>query len=132
VLLIVAVLLLNYPANADWDSPRFWVTALCFAFALPGIFAATAKNRLSNWLGDLSYPLYLIHLLVMAIMLNTGFFRDLDSPITAATTYTASCFVAAAVARYLLEAPTAYALQAFRDCVKIGSNLALERLVRAR
>ena len=41
--------------------PWFHVAALCFAAALPGIFAATRDNRLSTFLGDLTYPLYLTH-----------------------------------------------------------------------
>ena len=40
-----------------------WYAAL--TLALPFIFHATGKLRASNWLGELSYPLYLSHLLVI-------------------------------------------------------------------
>jgi peptidoglycan/LPS O-acetylase OafA/YrhL len=48
-----------------------WLTHLmpvCFALALPGIFAATKDSRLFNLLGDLTYPLYLTHGLAIPIL----------------------------------------------------------------
>ena len=39
--------------------------AILFAIALPGIFQATKDSRFSNWLGDLTYPLYLTHTLCL-------------------------------------------------------------------
>jgi peptidoglycan/LPS O-acetylase OafA/YrhL len=41
---------------------------VCFALALPGIFAATKDSRLFNFLGDLTYPLYLTHSLAIAVL----------------------------------------------------------------
>jgi peptidoglycan/LPS O-acetylase OafA/YrhL len=45
-----------------------WAACLCFAAALPGLFAATKDNRAFNFLGDLTYPLYLTHLLLISAL----------------------------------------------------------------
>ncbi len=37
---------------------------ICFFFALPFIFQATKNNRADRWIGELSYPVYLIHYLI--------------------------------------------------------------------
>jgi peptidoglycan/LPS O-acetylase OafA/YrhL len=39
--------------------PMFYVSVVLFALALPGIFALTKENVLTNFLGDLTYPIYL-------------------------------------------------------------------------
>jgi peptidoglycan/LPS O-acetylase OafA/YrhL len=68
-LMIAAVWLVSrntsIPAG-DWLFVNDYAGAALFAVALPGIFEATKNNRLSNWLGDLTYPLYLTHHLTMA------------------------------------------------------------------
>jgi peptidoglycan/LPS O-acetylase OafA/YrhL len=48
-----------------FDSFRFWLAVLLFTLALPGLFEATKGVRWMNWLGDLSYPVYLVHSLVL-------------------------------------------------------------------
>jgi len=45
-----------------------WAATLCFAAALPGLFAATKDHRFLNYLGDLTYPLYLTHLLLISAL----------------------------------------------------------------
>ena len=52
------------PRGAPWDTPRFAIGMLCFAAALPWVFRFTSKKRLLNWLGNLSFPVYLVHTLV--------------------------------------------------------------------
>jgi peptidoglycan/LPS O-acetylase OafA/YrhL len=39
--------------------PVFYLSVILFALALPGIFALTKDNFLTNFLGDLTYPIYL-------------------------------------------------------------------------
>jgi peptidoglycan/LPS O-acetylase OafA/YrhL len=39
--------------------PTFYISVILFALALPGIFALTKNNPLANFLGDLTYPIYL-------------------------------------------------------------------------
>src|SRR5262245_29966159 len=46
---------------APWDGPRFWLTFLAFAVALPGLFKATRNSLIHAKLGDLSYALFLVH-----------------------------------------------------------------------
>jgi len=60
---------LLYDPYYRWDGRQFWIAILCFAVALPSVFAATRKNRLLNALGDLSYPIYLIHIVALGVML---------------------------------------------------------------
>jgi peptidoglycan/LPS O-acetylase OafA/YrhL len=50
----------------DWFRINDYAAAVLFSLALPGIFEATKNNRVSNWLGDLTYPLYLTHDMTMS------------------------------------------------------------------
>ncbi len=56
--------------------PDGWVTRIVFyaycAWALPLVFTLTRTNRVDRYLGELSYPVYLSHLLVISIALYTG------------------------------------------------------------
>ena len=52
----------------DWFPLNDYAAAVLLALALPGVFAATKNNRLSNWLGDLTYPLYLTHHMTMSAL----------------------------------------------------------------
>jgi peptidoglycan/LPS O-acetylase OafA/YrhL len=70
--LLVAVLVLSYYGDPVTDDGRIsYSAAVMFAVALPGIFAATKNNRIYNWLGDLTYPLYLFHGIVLAQLFAT-------------------------------------------------------------
>jgi peptidoglycan/LPS O-acetylase OafA/YrhL len=55
-----------------WDSAgistwSFHLAAACFALSLPGLFALTKDSRVLNFCGDLTYPLYLTHVMVMGV-----------------------------------------------------------------
>ena len=52
---------------ASFDTPRFWVSVLLFSVAVPGLFEATKNVRWMNALGDLSYPVYLVHTMVLIL-----------------------------------------------------------------
>ena len=67
-LLAAVPVLLIYPDYAYWDTWRFWLAYLCFAVALPSVFLASKDSRSLNALGELSYPVYLTHTLVIAAM----------------------------------------------------------------
>jgi peptidoglycan/LPS O-acetylase OafA/YrhL len=76
VLLAVAcVLSLMFPTYAGWDTPRFWLAVVCFGLALPGLFEGTKNNTLLNMLGDLSFPVYLVHLLIIHGLEQAGYFK---------------------------------------------------------
>jgi peptidoglycan/LPS O-acetylase OafA/YrhL len=68
------------PAD-DWFPINDYVAVVLFAIALPGIFEATKNNRLSNWLGDLTYPLYLTHHMTMAVFFGWTFTRVPGTPL---------------------------------------------------
>jgi peptidoglycan/LPS O-acetylase OafA/YrhL len=109
-MLVIAVLAMVLPIGeqfVDWDSIRFWVAISAFALSLPGVFAATKDHRLSNFLGDLSFGVYL---------LNTGLIRG-----------TASNAVLSAALQTNLPptASSAYALSA----VFVASTMGLAYLV---
>jgi peptidoglycan/LPS O-acetylase OafA/YrhL len=58
--------LLDPPISVD--RPSSYLSCLCFAAALPGIFAVTKDGRIFNFLGDLTYPLYLTHSMTVAAL----------------------------------------------------------------
>jgi peptidoglycan/LPS O-acetylase OafA/YrhL len=49
-----------------------WLVYAAIAAAIPFIFAASNNVAFDRWIGDLSYPLYLTHLVVIAGVLITG------------------------------------------------------------
>lgn len=56
--------------------PGGWVTRVAFyaycAWALPLAFQLTKSSRVDRYLGELSYPVYLTHLLVISVALYSG------------------------------------------------------------
>jgi peptidoglycan/LPS O-acetylase OafA/YrhL len=51
-----------------YDTPRLWLAFVAFAASLPFLFAACKANPLDRWIGELSYPLYLVHGTVLSII----------------------------------------------------------------
>jgi peptidoglycan/LPS O-acetylase OafA/YrhL len=51
------------PSRADWsvDEPRFWILYVLFSITLPFIFEFSKKSKMDRAIGEMSYPLYLIH-----------------------------------------------------------------------
>lgn len=56
--------------------PGGWMTRVAFyaycGWALPLAFQLTRSNRIDRYLGELSYPIYLVHLLVISVALYSG------------------------------------------------------------
>ena len=50
------------------ESEKRWMFLLLLAFALPRIFNATRHSILDRRIGDLSYPLYIVHLLCFSLL----------------------------------------------------------------
>ena len=64
----------------DPDEPELWVFYLLFAAAIPFVFSLTKKIRLDALIGELSYPIYLIHLpllMLMAVLFAGKIFPEL-------------------------------------------------------
>jgi peptidoglycan/LPS O-acetylase OafA/YrhL len=85
------------------DGVPFWVFYVLFAIAVPYIFEATKNARADRWIGELSYPLYLVHGLTQGII----FFKLGAAPGNIpAMILAVSCSIAAAVLmRMLVEWP---------------------------
>src|SRR3984885_253903 len=111
----------NWPPINDWFPTNFYLAAILFAVALPAIFEATKDNRLSNWLGDLTYPLYLTHTLFLWALFGkwqilgapgeglVAFAKTLGSPYVASAfvfaTLAILCVVAALIVHLICERP---------------------------
>lgn len=105
---------------ASFDTPRFWVSALLFSVAVPGLFEATKSVRWMNALGDLSYPIYLVHTLVLIVfgqwLLSGALSLDaLDMRgrgYASLVAFSAATVVAAVLVHRLVEIPMAWAMRA--------------------
>jgi peptidoglycan/LPS O-acetylase OafA/YrhL len=65
-LVLAATLSAFMPAFID-PLPSY-LTCACFAAALPGLFAVTKDSRIFNFFGDLTYPLYLTHVMTITAL----------------------------------------------------------------
>ena len=63
-----ALVLLIQDARYQYENVDFYAAILVFALCLPAIFAATKDNKIANFLGDLTYPLYLSHGVMIAVI----------------------------------------------------------------
>jgi peptidoglycan/LPS O-acetylase OafA/YrhL len=105
----------------DWFRFNDYAGIVLFALALPGVFEATKNNRLSNWLGDLTYPLYLTHHMTMSALFGlwglvgapglafVSFAKSFSSPYTTALVLFAllaiTCLPVALIVHVLVELP---------------------------
>ncbi|MFZ4835748.1 acyltransferase family protein [Rouxiella sp. Mn2063] len=72
-LISVSIILFNkqfWPIARDFDSISSWVFFVCVAMAVPLLFSITKKNKIDNFLGHLSYPVYLGHMFIVTIVYN--------------------------------------------------------------
>ena len=74
VLALAAVSLLIQDGRYGFENSFFYVAILLFALCLPAIFEATKDNKVSNFLGDLTYSLYLSHGVLIVLMETPGTF----------------------------------------------------------
>ena len=104
---------------ASFDTPRFWVSVLLFSVALPGLFEATKSIRWMNALGDLCYPIYLVHTLVVILfgqwLLNGALSLEsldmTDRGYASLVAFGAATVVAAVLVHRLVEIPMAWAIR---------------------
>jgi peptidoglycan/LPS O-acetylase OafA/YrhL len=66
----------NYKSN--YDHPILWVFYICFAMTLPFVFLATKNIKLDYMLGELSYPMYIIHTSVIKAIKGWGYNKNLN------------------------------------------------------
>jgi len=105
-----------------WDNRNFYMSIVLFATSLPAVFELTKNSLLMNRLGDISYPIYLTHKAVIAVI----FFvipsageslvradRALSGPrqffggLVVISSMLLICIVVATVALYAIERPIA-------------------------
>jgi peptidoglycan/LPS O-acetylase OafA/YrhL len=68
-LVVCSFMVMTFGSYAGgFDGSRLWVSVLLFTIALPGLFEATKDVRWMNIAGDLSYPIYLIHVVVLVLI----------------------------------------------------------------
>lgn len=74
-LVIVGGALALLPVLGAWPAIN-GVALLAFPFAVaalvPAIFESTSKSRVDRWVGEYSYPVYMIHVLVLSIFASVG------------------------------------------------------------
>ena len=52
------------------DSVVAVVFPFAFALFVPAVFASTSRLRVDRWIGELSYPLYLVHFFVLSVLVS--------------------------------------------------------------
>ena len=66
---LVAVAIVYHYIPGGWTEKR-WVYILAFSLSVPTIFQYTRASALDRLIGDLSYPLYIVHLLAFSVVRN--------------------------------------------------------------
>ena len=111
--LLIAIMV--FGSRDGFDSLRFWLCVLLFVAILPSLFEATKNSTVLNALGDLSYPLYLIHIAVLVqvqpVIDSFAWSTSSIGRYFALSAYVASAFAAAACVHYGVERPMAKAMR---------------------
>ncbi len=67
VLVAVAIVYHYMPGGG---AEKRWAYILAFSLSVPTIFQYTKASAVDRWIGDLSYPLYIVHLLAFSVVKN--------------------------------------------------------------
>jgi peptidoglycan/LPS O-acetylase OafA/YrhL len=124
VLFACSTAVMIFGSYQGFDSPRFWSSILCFTIALPGLFEATKKINWMNAAGDLSYPVYLVHLVILLTigpwLINMAWSLDLKAEAgwISIVVYLAITTAIAAVVHKLVEVPVARAMHRIADSLQ--------------
>jgi peptidoglycan/LPS O-acetylase OafA/YrhL len=68
VFCLLAGLALVYHYIPGGGAEKRWIYVVALALALPTIFQFSKSSALDRWIGELSYPLYIVHLLAFDIV----------------------------------------------------------------
>jgi peptidoglycan/LPS O-acetylase OafA/YrhL len=89
----------------------FFPLILTFALSLPWLFDRTKDNRVLNFLGDLTYPIYLIHWTMLVLIFTPWADRfGISSVPIFVGAYVASLLIVGAGIHFLIERPFAAVL----------------------
>jgi peptidoglycan/LPS O-acetylase OafA/YrhL len=105
-ILMVCCLTCLHIGTVGWDGLQFWAATLFFAASLPGIFEATRKSAFLRAVGDLSFPVYLIHLIVITVISSLPIMASLPkSSMIVVPIYLAAIIVASIASHWCIEKP---------------------------
>ena len=77
-LLPIAGFFCGLPITTELDRSELWLFYLMFAASVPFIFSISLGSRIDRLLGDLSYPIYVVHWFVISFVGHfSGFFIDM-------------------------------------------------------
>ncbi len=94
--LIFHVSLFYYDAELAYKRPLFYALILV---SLPSLFAVFQKNRFDHWIAELSYPVYMVHILVIYVVHS---FVDLPAGYNSLAYAAVSIVVAAGIVKVLI------------------------------
>lgn len=63
------------PIVKDLDRPELWLFYLAFASAIPFVFSVSKHSQADQFLGDLSYPIYISHTVVSFSIYGIAIYR---------------------------------------------------------
>jgi len=98
----LAIMAMGRPTGGI-DEGRVWASLAFFAIGLPGFFAATKDWRVSNLLGDLSYPVYIVHYMVL-LAFGAAIFGAMPG-LASIAPFLAAVVIVAALSHWLVEMP---------------------------
>ncbi|MGP0085107.1 MAG: acyltransferase family protein [Steroidobacteraceae bacterium] len=103
------VVIVGYLAGAtvekDLDRPELWTFYLTFAASIPFIFELTKSWRFDNLIGELCYPVYLVHLLIISFVLHRFPALVWSVPLVGASQVIIYSLLAAAVLLFVVDRP---------------------------
>lgn len=127
----VSMLIMLFTHDQGFDIPRLWWSIGCFTLGLPGFFDFTKRIGWMNALGNLSYPLYLTHQLVVLLIGPPVlyWFRDhgligAHRPTLLIVSFLSVAVAVALVAHHLIENPLARAMKATFARARPSTSLA--------
>jgi peptidoglycan/LPS O-acetylase OafA/YrhL len=102
--------IMTFGPYQDFDGPRFWLSLVLFVLGLPGLFELTKQVAWMNLMGDLSYPLYLSHgiVLIVAAPLLAGLVPF--GPYASTVLWISAATAVSLIVHRLIEIPTAAAM----------------------
>ena len=92
--LLPSILFSLLSAEHPFDNPYFYLSVTCFAVSLPGVFALTKDTKALNFMGDISYAVYLTHPLVVTYILPFSLIFLLRIPYLSNHAFALACAIA--------------------------------------